>query len=428
MQRRSFAKMLGAGAALLPATTAGTPAPEGIRVGVITHAGGAHLDAYFSALASADEVAAVSLSDPGGRNVADARDALGAKLSAVYDEPASLVQEERPSMALVSMEAALAPPAIEVALEAGCHVMAEKPACVRIEDFERLHDLARTNGLHLMLALANRLNPEVREARRLLSEGMMGKIYGVEAHLIADQTRLTRPAYHESWYAKKARGGGGHLIWLGIHWLDLATFLTDSDVVEVAAFTSVVGGQPLDVEDSAAIAMKFSNGTLGTMTSGYYLDRGIPFATSTFWGSHGWLEIRKARRSTALLVQPQGAESPSIHRIDEFPGPSGYTPFVKACVRASAGLEEPPLTADDSLRALKTVFGCYQGRRNGMCAEHWMRYRLGRCGHGRLLPALDSTRLRKLPTERASSGSRGPRCQATRCQSIGECGRTRTDG
>ena len=363
MQRRSFAKILGAGAALLPAAAAGTPARDGIKVGVLTHPGGAHLGAYFSALAAADEVAAVSLSDPGRQNLADARQALGEKLSAVYDEPAGLVRAESPAMALVSMEAALAPPAIEVALEAGCHVMAEKPACVRIEDFERLCELAKTNDLHLMLALANRLNPEVREARRLIREGMIGKIYGVETHLIADQTRLTRPAYHETWYAKKARSGGGHLIWLGIHWLDLASFLTDSDIVEVTGFTGVVGGQPLDVEDSAAIAMKFANGALGTMTSGYYLDRGY-HSHIKIWGSHGWLEIRK-HGGLPLSWYSRKERNPRIHRIDEFAGPSGYTPFVKACVRASAGLEEPPLTVDDSLRALKTVFGCYQAAETG---------------------------------------------------------------
>jgi predicted dehydrogenase len=365
MQRRSFAKVLGAGAALLPAAAAGTPAPEGIKVGVITHPGGAHLGAYFSALAAADVVDAVSLSDPGGQNVAEAREALGDKLSAVYDEPATLVREQRPAMALVSMEAAIAPPAIEVALRAGCHVMAEKPACVRIEDFERLHELAKTNDLYLMLALANRLNPEVREARRLIREGKMGKIYGLEAHLIADQTRLTRPAYHETWYAKKARGGGGHLIWLGIHWLDLATFLTGSDVVEVAGFTGVVGGQPLDVEDSAAIAMKFANGAFGTMTSGYYLDRGY-HSHIKVWGSHGWLEIRR-HGGLPLSWYSRQEQNPRIHRIDEFPGPSGsgYTPFVRACVRASSGLEEPPLTVDDSLRALKNVFACYQAAETG---------------------------------------------------------------
>lgn len=363
MQRRKFAKVLGAGAALLPASASGAPAPEGINVGVITHAGGAHLGAYFSALAEADEVATVSLSDPGGQNVADARAVLGEKLSAVYDDPATLARKEKPVMALVSMEAALAPPAIEVALKAGCHVMAEKPACVRIEDFERLHELAKTNDLHLMLALANRLNPEVVEARRLIREGKVGKIYGTEAHLIADQTRLTRSAYHQTWYAKKARGGGGHLIWLGIHWLDLAMFLTGSDVVEVAGFAGVVGGEPLDVEDSAAIAMKYSNGAFGTMTSGYYLDRGY-HSHIKIWGSHGWLEIRR-HGGLPLSWYSRKEQSPRIHRIEEFPGPSGYAPFVKACARASAGLEQPPLTVDDSLRVLKIVFGCYQAAETG---------------------------------------------------------------
>lgn len=363
MRRRTFSKALGVGAALLPASSVGAPETEGITVGVITHAGGAHLGAYFSALAAADAVRTVSLSDLGGQNVADAREALGEKLTAVYDDPATLVRKEGPVMALVSMEAALAPPAIEIALEAGCHVMAEKPACIRIEDFERLHELATANDLHLMLALANRLNPEVREARRLIHEGKMGVSYGVEAHLIADQTRLTRPAYHQTWYAKKARGGGGHLIWLGIHWLDLAMYLTGSDVVEVAGFTGVVGGQPLDVEDSAAVAMKFSNGAFGTMTSGYYLDRAY-HSHIKIWGSHGWLEIRR-HGGLPLTWYSRREKEPRIHRFEEFPGPSGYAPFVNACVRASAGLEEPPLTADDSLRALKTVFGCYRAAETG---------------------------------------------------------------
>lgn len=355
--------MLGAGAALLPAPATGARAPEGTSVGVITHAGGAHLDAYFSALASAEDVTAVTLSDPGGKNVAAAREALGPKLRAVYENPAALVRKEKPVMALVSMEAALAPQAIEVALDAGCHVMAEKPACVRIEDFERLHARAKSDGLHLMLALANRLNPEVREARRLIHEGRIGTIYGLEAHLIADQTRLSRPAYHETWYAKKERGGGGHLIWLGIHWLDLATFLTDSRVVEVAGFTGVVGGQPLDVEDSAAIAMRFDNGAFGTMTSGYYLDRGY-HSHIKIWGSEGWLEIRR-HGGLPLAWYSRKEQNPQIHRISEFPGPSGYTPFVWACVRASAGLEEPPLTTDDSLRALQTVFASYHAAETG---------------------------------------------------------------
>src|SRR3712207_8124755 len=42
----------------------------------------------------------------------------------------------------------------------------------------------------------------------------------------------------------------------------------------LAGFTTVVGGQPIEVEDSATVALRFDSGALGTITSGYYLDRG----------------------------------------------------------------------------------------------------------------------------------------------------------
>ena len=59
------------------------------------------------------------------------------------------------------------------------------------------------------LTLANRSHPSVQEARRLLQGDKLGKVYGVELHIVADQTRLKDPTYHKSWRALKARAGGG---------------------------------------------------------------------------------------------------------------------------------------------------------------------------------------------------------------------------
>ena len=337
--------------------------PKQIKVGVITHPGGAHLGSYFSALAESETVDSVALSDPSGETVAAARKALGQKLAGTYSSPEAMLAQEKPVMALVTMEARLAPPAIDAALNAGCHVMAEKPACVHVEDFERLAKKATASKRHLMLALANRLNPEVQQARRLIEEGKLGDIYGLELHLVADQTRLTRPSYHDRWFASKERGGGGHLIWLGIHWLDLAMYLSGSRIVEVAGFVGNVGGQPIDVEDSAAVALRFDNGTFGTATSGYYLDKGY-HSHIKIWGSKGWLQIDK-HGGLPLQWYSQTDEEPYIHRVENFEGPSGYTPFVDACVRASAGLQSPPLSVDDSLHALKTVFASYRAAETG---------------------------------------------------------------
>jgi UDP-N-acetyl-2-amino-2-deoxyglucuronate dehydrogenase len=363
VNRRDFLLALGAGTAVLAAKGSARAAQDPVQVAVITHAEGAHLDWYFRALAETAEVQSVVLADPSGSTLSDARNSLGDKLTATYESPELLFDRERPSLALISMEARSTPPAIEAALKANCHVMAEKPACVRIEDFTELAALADEKQRHLMLALANRLNPEVLLARRLIQEGKIGKIYGLEMHLVADQTRLTRPEYHASWFARKERAGGGHLIWLGIHWLDLAMFLTRARITHVSGFTGVVGGQPLEVEDSAALALQFDNGTFGTMTSGYYLDHGY-HSHIKIWGSRGWLQI-ETHGGAPLTWYSQDEPEPKVQRLEQVDGPSGYVPFVQACVRAAIGLEEPPLTTADSLRALEVVFAGYRAAETG---------------------------------------------------------------
>ncbi|HEY7153925.1 MAG TPA: Gfo/Idh/MocA family oxidoreductase [Gemmataceae bacterium] len=335
-----------------------------IKVGVITNAEGAHLDAYLPALAHTEEAEAVVLADPSGRIVAQARKALGAKLKADYKDAAEMLKKEQPRMVLVSLEAKLAPPAIDAALEAGCHVFCEKPACVRAEDFAPLVHKAQQKHCHLMLALANRIHAPVREARRIVRDGLLGKIYGAEIHLVADQTRLKREAYRKEWYCIKARSGGGNLIWLGIHWLDLALFITGLKVKQTAGFAGVVGGQPLDIEDSAAVALRFDNGVFGTMTAGYYLDKGYQ-SHLQIWGEHGWLRLAGFEEQPLEWYSNKDEKEAKVRRFEYAKGQRGYTPFVRAAVRASAGLEEPPITGEEGLHVLRTIFAFYQAAQMG---------------------------------------------------------------
>jgi predicted dehydrogenase len=355
MDRRRFTIGLGAAAA--------RAAERSIPVALFTHAGGPHLSNYLPALAATAEVAKVSLCDPGAENVAAARRALGERLGTVYESAPELLAREKPTMALVTMEAKFAPPVVDAALDAGCHVLAEKPACVRMADFEALAAKANSRQRQLMLALANRVDPYVLEMLRIVHGDLIGRVYSVEAHIVADQTRLHSPAYQKSWVAEKARAGGGHLIWLGIHWLDLAMFVTASKITSVAAFTANVGGAPLDTEDSAAVAMRFSNGALGTINSGYYLDKGY-HSMLKVWGSDGWIEMR--RHGTPGLEWYSTKETPAaVHRLDKEQEPSGYTPFVRRVVRFAAGLEPAPLTTMDSVEVLKVVFAAYRAAETG---------------------------------------------------------------
>jgi predicted dehydrogenase len=266
------------------------------------------------------------------------------------------------------MEASLTPPVIDKALDAGCHVLAEKPSCVRAEDFAKLTDKAQRTHRHLMLALANRTHGGIQEARRLVREGKLGKVYGVEAHFIADQTRLRQPSYGKQWLAHKARAGGGVLIWLGIHWLDLALYVTGRKARQVAGFTGVVGGSPWSVEDSAVMSLHLEGDAYGTMTAGYYLDHGY-HSRLQVWGEHGWLRLGLVEGTPLEWYSTKDAKSPKVQRYEAAKETRGYFPFVRAAVRAAAGSGPAPITPEESLHVLQTIFAFYRAARTGRAQE-----------------------------------------------------------
>jgi predicted dehydrogenase len=335
-----------------------------IKVGVITQADGAHLADYFESLAKIEEAETVALADASGKTADAARKALGGKLKEVFKDPAVLLKGFEPQMVIVSLEAAAAPPVIEAALDANCHVFAEKPSCTRAADFEKLLRLAQQKHRYLMLALANRSHAPAREARRLVRAGKLGKIYGVEIHLVTDQTRLKNETYRKSWLCSKARAGGGQLIWVGIHWLDLVLFITGLKVKQVAGFAGVVGGQPIDVEDSAALSLRFDNGCFGTMLSGYYLDKGYQSHVQV-WGEHGWLRLAAVEELPLEWYSSKDAKDAKVERFEYPKGERGYLAFLRSAVRASAGLEEPPISGDESLHVLKSIFAFYDAAGTG---------------------------------------------------------------
>ncbi len=343
-----------------------------LRVGVITEPINGHLVYWFNSLANSQEIEQVAVADQTGQAFGEPRDSLGKYATDLltFGDYRQMLEDFRPELVLVSLEAHHAPQPIAAALEAGAHVLAEKPACVDPREFERLVHLSEEKGRHLMLAFANRLIPTVVKARELLQSGFLGKWYAVDMHTIADQTRLQSRDYQQSWYGFKEKAGGGHLTWLGIHYLDLIQFITGVPVREVCGFTHNVGETPIEVEDSAVVAMRFENGRVGTLHSGYYLDHSYD-CQIVVWGSQGWLRFSSERGSYEAPLQwySTHADAPKGVQTFEFtPEPEstvGYQAFIHSGIRAALGLQPPPVTGQESLQALKLVFGLYRAAETG---------------------------------------------------------------
>ncbi len=366
MKRRTFLKKSAGGAVfstLAVSSIRTLAAEESIKVGVITQEKGPHLSIYLDSLAKAKGVASVALSDQSGTTFEKAKELLGSKLTTFRDHD-KMLKEVKPRSVILSLEAHLAPPLVRKALESGAHVLAEKPSCVRAEDFEPLVQLADSKNLSLMLALGTRLHPGALKAKELVDSGLLGKPYGSHLVFVADQTRLTRPRYHRSWLAFKDKAGGGQLIWLGIHYLDLIQYLTGDRIEQVAAVTRNVGGQPVEIEDAVALALKFKNGMVGTLHGGYYLDKGYHLGI-TLWGSQGWVKLDPMHSPvTWYSTHPDAPKG-----VQSFPfslEPGAYFYLVQAAVDVARGVGKAPLTGADSLHVLRVIFGAYRASETGL--------------------------------------------------------------
>jgi predicted dehydrogenase len=125
-------------------------------------------------------------------------------------------------------------PAALAALEAGCHVLVEKPMATSGADARRMAEVARERGKVLTLNLPRRFAAPYLAARALLDAGQLGEVYAASATLIR---RAGIPGYG-SWFTTAALSGGGALLDAGIHILDTILWVLGEPAVLAVSATA----------------------------------------------------------------------------------------------------------------------------------------------------------------------------------------------
>ena len=287
---------------------------DNLRVAVITEPTAWHRGALIDALHN-EEVGEVAVGDVTGGTFDEVREGGAGKVAATYTDLDALYREFAPEAVLITMEPWRMPPVITQALEAGVHVFHEKPGFVNLDDYRAIYRLARSRNLHLCIAYVSRAYPIVREARRLIAEGLLGDLLSFQAWFVADQERtIQHPAARYEydvaaggWFFSKELGGGGHLTILGCHYLDLLRHIGGSDFKSVSAFCRNVGGSAITVEDAAVVNLEFQNGMVGNLNSGYYTSS-AEYGSARhngiiFWGRDGWLRFNPNGESNREPMQ-----------------------------------------------------------------------------------------------------------------------------
>ena len=258
-----------------------------------------------------------ALSQTGGRLVAVAgrTEAVGRVRAATwqcayFNDYRQMLADVRPDVAVI-----LTPHPTHAAigidcLQAGCHVLVEKPLAIEMAEADALLAAADRAGRLVAVCFQQRARPEVRAARALLQSGALGRLQRVE--LVAPWTR-TRAYYRSApWRGRWREEGGGVLLNQAAHDLDLLCYLLGLPR-RVQAWTRT-RWHAIEVEDTAYGLLEWEDGLLGCFQASTV--EGWPaLRRFDLVGTRGYLRIldgRLALEQSALDLREVLEASPQI--------------------------------------------------------------------------------------------------------------------
>ncbi|TWT96275.1 Gfo/Idh/MocA family protein [Neorhodopirellula pilleata] len=148
------------------------------------------------------------------------------------------------------------------ALQAGCHVLCEKPMAITSYDCGRMIQAAERANRRLFVVKQNRFNPPVAAVKQALDEGRLGKLYSIGLNCFWNRN----PAYYTNDPWKGSLGlDGGTLYTQFSHFIDLMYWMA-GDVEDAAAFSdNFCHQETVEFEDCGAAVLRFRSGALGTV-------------------------------------------------------------------------------------------------------------------------------------------------------------------
>ncbi|NED99878.1 Gfo/Idh/MocA family protein [Phytoactinopolyspora halotolerans] len=275
------------------------------------------------------------------------------------------------------------------ALEAGKHVLVEKPLDITLDAADRIIEAEQRTGRVVTTISQRRFEAAPSFVHRVIHEGALGAVTSG----IAECTWWRSDQYYASagWRGTWSMDGGGALMNQGVHQADMLVWMLGKPVA-VTAYADTLAHAGLEVEDTVAAVIRFESGAIGTLTATTSANPGLPLRLSVHGdggiavidgnalGTFTLADRDAAPQST--LVDPGRSGADANAAADGFRGrfmreaddvrqqdrggdgmnhPAQYADFVEA---VQSG-RPPAVTSADGRRALELVLGVYESARSG---------------------------------------------------------------
>ncbi len=252
------------------------------------------------------------------------------------------------------------------AAKAKKHILLEKPMGLTVTEAKEIAEVCEAEGVKLGVAFMMRFHSYHREMRRLVSEGALGEIVLARA-----QFTCWYPEIENCWRQNKALSGGGAMLDMAIHSIDLVRYITGLEVTESQG---IVGNQIFhySVDDAGVGVYRMSNGALCVVDSAFNIPDDVSVSKLEIYGTKGsmvakgTLSQEEGGSLEVLLVEDAGGYDASQNRSTVKPVPISvtfgnmYTKEIEAFGRALRGEGEIPVTAADAMLSQKAIEDVYK--------------------------------------------------------------------
>ncbi len=237
------------------------------------------------------------------------------------------------------------------ALEAGKHVLVERPIALSAEGAEALVAAAAEYDRTLLVGLSHRYRPDVTALRSFVAGGELGPIYSVSGSVLNRRVALTR----NSWRHRRAEAGGGALMDLGVQLLDLCLWLVGYPVV--ARVSSVTLSGDGEVEDAAVLMAETESGIAIALEATWSLFADADHYHTRVLGREGsgWLPPLKMHRllgGRSMDVTPGQSSKENLYM-------AGYRRMLDRFLSMASGIRAPE-HSEDQVVLMGIIEAAYQ--------------------------------------------------------------------
>lgn len=247
------------------------------------------------------------------------------------------------------------------------HILLEKPMALTSEDAIEIKEACIANGVKLGVGFLMRFHGYHQKIKEIIAEGKIGEIVSMRG-----QFTCWYPDIEGAWRQKKELSGGGALVDMGIHVIDLLQYLSGLKATEVAAFSQTQTFN-YEVDDSTGLIMKMDNGSVAYVDSNFNIPDAASVAKLEIYGTKGSIvasgtlaqaevgDVKVLISDDSLGYDADQSRTEIVPlSLEGTPLGNMYTKEVEQFGDAIINDTEPPVDADSAILDQKIVEAAYK--------------------------------------------------------------------